>query len=201
MLSPGALEAWYVGIGVPPQGRALVDRIRASDPARRVHRRAQYLLVQHDRQPLSHMRSREASEPPRRVLCEEKLRLPPAVRPLRGPRIAQVPPRNHGRPRKQPVARLRQSAHNLHVQRQDPSMAAQRASARIVRPVDHLAQVEHRRRTCRTRYGSLTPGMKICTSLCCPYSCTVASESPSSFTLRESVLVVSVTVSLRSSVE
>ena len=36
MLSPEALEAWYNGIGVPPHGRALIDRIRASDPARRV---------------------------------------------------------------------------------------------------------------------------------------------------------------------
>ena len=34
MLSPDTLEAWYVGIGVPPHGR--IDRIRASDPARRV---------------------------------------------------------------------------------------------------------------------------------------------------------------------
>jgi putative transposase len=36
VLSPDALEAWYVGISVPPHGRTLIDRIRASDPARRV---------------------------------------------------------------------------------------------------------------------------------------------------------------------
>lgn len=36
VLSPDALEAWYIGIGVPPHGRTLIDRIRASDPARRV---------------------------------------------------------------------------------------------------------------------------------------------------------------------
>ena len=36
MLSPEALEAWYSGIGVSPHARALMDRIRTSDPARRV---------------------------------------------------------------------------------------------------------------------------------------------------------------------
>ena len=36
MLSPEALEAWCNGIGVPSHSRALIDRIRASDPARRV---------------------------------------------------------------------------------------------------------------------------------------------------------------------
>jgi putative transposase len=36
MLSPEALEAWYRGIGVSPHARALMDRIRTSDPARRV---------------------------------------------------------------------------------------------------------------------------------------------------------------------
>ena len=36
MLSPEALEAWYSGIGVSPHTRALMDRIRTSDPARRV---------------------------------------------------------------------------------------------------------------------------------------------------------------------
>ncbi len=36
MLSPEALEAWYSGIGVSPHTRALMNRIRTSDPARRV---------------------------------------------------------------------------------------------------------------------------------------------------------------------
>lgn len=36
MLSPEVLEAWCNGIGVPSHSRALIDRIRASDPARRV---------------------------------------------------------------------------------------------------------------------------------------------------------------------
>ena len=36
MLSPEALEAWCNGIGVLPHARALMDRIRTSDPARRV---------------------------------------------------------------------------------------------------------------------------------------------------------------------
>src|SRR5712691_6695269 len=36
MLSPEALEAWCNEIGVPSHGRVLIDRIRASDPARRV---------------------------------------------------------------------------------------------------------------------------------------------------------------------
>ena len=36
MLSPEALETWCNGIGVPSHSRALIDRIRASDPARRV---------------------------------------------------------------------------------------------------------------------------------------------------------------------
>ncbi len=36
MLSPEALEAWCSGIGVSPHTRALMNRIRTSDPARRV---------------------------------------------------------------------------------------------------------------------------------------------------------------------
>jgi putative transposase len=36
MLSPGALEAWCSGIGISSHARALMDRIRTSDPARRV---------------------------------------------------------------------------------------------------------------------------------------------------------------------
>ena len=36
MLSPEAFEAWCNGIGVASHSRALIDRIRTSDPARRV---------------------------------------------------------------------------------------------------------------------------------------------------------------------
>jgi putative transposase len=36
MLSPEALEAWCNEIGVLPHARALIDRTRTSDPARRV---------------------------------------------------------------------------------------------------------------------------------------------------------------------
>lgn len=36
MLSPETLKAWCNQIGLPPHGRALLDRIRASNPARRV---------------------------------------------------------------------------------------------------------------------------------------------------------------------
>ncbi|MGH9626988.1 MAG: hypothetical protein ACRD7E_01280, partial [Bryobacteraceae bacterium] len=36
MLSPETLKAWCNHIGVPPHGRALIDRIRTSNPARRV---------------------------------------------------------------------------------------------------------------------------------------------------------------------
>jgi putative transposase len=36
MLNPEALEAWCNQVGVPAHGRALIDRIRASNPARRV---------------------------------------------------------------------------------------------------------------------------------------------------------------------
>jgi hypothetical protein len=36
VLNPEALEAWCQGIGVPPHARAMIDRIRTPDPARRV---------------------------------------------------------------------------------------------------------------------------------------------------------------------
>jgi hypothetical protein len=36
MLIPETLEAWCNQIAVPPHGRALIDRIRTSNPARRV---------------------------------------------------------------------------------------------------------------------------------------------------------------------
>ncbi len=36
MLSPETLETWCSGIGISPHARALIDRIRTSDPARRV---------------------------------------------------------------------------------------------------------------------------------------------------------------------
>lgn len=36
MLNSEALETWCKGAGVQPHGRAVIDRIRTSDPARRV---------------------------------------------------------------------------------------------------------------------------------------------------------------------
>src|SRR5437667_1150879 len=36
MLSPEALSAWYEQVNISQQGRAVIDRVRSSQPARRV---------------------------------------------------------------------------------------------------------------------------------------------------------------------